>query len=127
MHRQILGLEYGDETEVDFWNSNGLDNRRRNLRPCTGTQNNANRNSRAKVSGFKGIYFTRGRDLKKPYRVTIMRNGRSVYLGHYATAEEGARAYDLAAIRIFGAFAKLNFPTNGAIENEKSKDDSEVD
>jgi hypothetical protein len=127
MHRQILELEYGNESEGDFWNGNGLNNRRRNLRPCNGTQNNANRNSRAKVSGFKGVYFTRGRDLKKPYRATIMRGGDSVYLGHFATAEEGAKAYDLAAIRIFGAFAKLNFPTNGAIEDEKSRDDSKVD
>jgi hypothetical protein len=127
MHRQILGLASGDESEVDFWNGNGLDNRRRNLRPCTGTQNNANRNSRAKISGFKGVYFTSGRELKKPYRVTIMRNGLSVYLGHFATAEEGAKAYDLAATRIFGTFAKLNFPTDGASENEKSRDDSEVD
>jgi hypothetical protein len=72
------------------------------------------------------VYYTPGRDLKKPYKVTIQRDGQSVYLGHYASAEEGARAYDLAAIKMFGAFARLNFPTNGAIANEQSKDDSEV-
>jgi hypothetical protein len=129
MHRQILGLGAVEESEVDFvdfWNGDGLDNRRQNLRPCSGSQNNANRQSQAKHSGFKGVYFTPGRDLKRPYRVTIMKNRHSVYLGHFASAEEGARAYDLAAIRMFGAFARLNFPTNGAIANEQSKDDSAV-
>jgi len=127
MHRQILGLVYGDETDADFWNGDGLDNRRRNIRPCTVTQNNANRNSQATVSGFKGVYYTPYPNSRKhPFKVTIMRNRKSVYLGHFATAEEGARAYDLAAIKMFGAFARLNFPTNGASANEHSKDDSKV-
>jgi hypothetical protein len=107
-------------------NGDRLDNRRQNLRPCSGSQNNANRKRQSKKSGFKGVYYTPGRDLQKPYKVTIQRNRRSVYLGHFQTAEEGARAYDLAAIKMFGAFAKLNLPTKGAIANENSKDDSEA-
>jgi hypothetical protein len=44
------------------------------------------------------------------WRARITVNGQRHYLGRYASAEDAARAYDLAAIKAFGPNAPINFP-----------------
>jgi hypothetical protein len=100
MHNLILGF-----TGVDHVNLNGLDNQRANLRAATRAQNAANQESRVGTSRFKGVELHRGRK----WRAHICANGHRRHLGMFATEEDAARAYDAAARKAFGPFARLNF------------------
>lgn len=116
MHRLILGVTE-TAVHVDHVNHDGLDNRRVNLRLCNHTQNQGNaRRRRDNSSGFRGVSWSRQ---SGKYKAQIRDNKVKTYLGSYATAEEAALAYDVAARRIFGEFANPNFPVSqrGTEEN----------
>lgn len=105
MHRLILGIS--DEYEVDYINGNGLDNRRKNLRVATRSQNQANRGpQRNNASGYKGVMWNKG---KRKWRARIQVEGRRIHLGYFDDPVEAAKAYDEAARKHFGKFAKTNF------------------
>jgi hypothetical protein len=110
MHRLLLlGLDSDCSLHVDHINGDRLDNRRSNLRLVTSGQNQSNR--RKKVNSkhrFKGVNQDR-RDLR--WEARIRSKGAKYYIGRFATEEEAARAYDVAAREHFGEFARLNFPT----------------
>lgn len=97
MHTFLTGWDF-----VDHRNGDGLDNRRANLRPATAAQNAANQQlSIANTTGYKGVSLYRnGR-----FRASIQRR----HLGYFDTAADAARAYDAAALDLFGDFAHLNF------------------
>jgi len=104
MHRLLTGAAQG--TTVDHRDLDGLNNRRDNLRCCTTQQNARNRRRHANNSvGFKGV----ARDRGGRFRAIIMVDGRQLSLGGFGNAIEAAVAYDRAAIRHFGDFARLNF------------------
>jgi len=106
MHRLLMGAIQGQE--VDHINMNTLDNRRENLRLCTSSQNKGNAKRRTdNTSGFRGVSFYR-RDGNWTAQLVV--RGQYLYLGRHATATEAARAYDKAARKHFGEFARLNFP-----------------
>lgn len=106
MHTLITGA-----ARVDHKDGNGLKNTRDNLRPCTQQQNMRNTRKRpSSGSRFKGVTFQRDRaTYVRPWLAQI-KCGKKKNLGRYATEEEAARAYDRAALELFGEFARVNFP-----------------
>lgn len=89
---------------VDHVNGDVLDNRRCNLRGCTQKQNARNRKANINsFTGLKGVY----RD-KKNYRAAITVDYKYKYLGNFNDAISAARAYNEAAIKYFGEYARLN-------------------
>lgn len=109
MHRFLLGLMMWDRNCVDHINHNGLDNRRKNLRIATPTQNNANRLKTYGASIYKGVSW----DIKRRlWQVQIKINGKSFFLGGYQSEVEAAKQYDRVALFEFKEFACTNFPAS---------------
>ncbi len=107
MHRQILGLEYGDPRKVDHQNHNTLDNSRDNIRICTHQENCFNQKSPANTSSqFKGVSWLKR---IKRWQAHIKINGKQKYLGCYKMEELAALAYDFAALKYHREFAYFNF------------------
>lgn len=96
---------------VDHENGNGLDNRRMNLRPASGSENGQNKGIQSNnTSGFKGVCWHKG---ARKWTASIKSDGRDRYLGLHLSADLAAMAYDEAARELFGEFARLNFPGPG--------------
>lgn len=105
MHRQILGLT-DPKILTDHKNGNGLDNRRENLRPCNAEENARNqRISKRNTSGFKGVSW---KDADLRWQAKIRFKNKSIHLGHFKSVIEAARAYNEAAKKYHGEFARLN-------------------
>ncbi len=103
LHREIM--QAPSNVMVDHTNNNGLDCRRANMRLCTQTENNRNASRRTdNTSGYRGVDLHRGK-----WRARIKFDGKQVSLGGYDTPEAAAVAYDAAAKRHYGEFAKTNF------------------
>lgn len=104
MHRFLMQAKKG--LEVDHRDGNGLNNQRTNLRVCTRSQNAMNQRKNPKrLSGFKGVSISSDR---KKWVAQICINQQRTPLGTFNTEYEAALAYNDAAIRLFGDFAKLN-------------------
>lgn len=105
MHRFLLKAPTG--VMVDHINGNKLDNRRENLRLCNGSQNQANRISVRGASLFKGVTWQR-RATGGCWKAQIVVNGDTFFLGSYPTDLECAKAYNEAAVKYFGEYARVN-------------------
>lgn len=108
MHRLLLGAPHN--YEVDHRDGNGLNNQRSNLRLCSRQENTRNqRLSLRSKSGFKGVTMQRKRAAyAKPWNAYIEVNKRTIHLGYFSEPQAAAAAYDEAALRHFGEFAKTN-------------------
>lgn len=105
MHRLIANAPPG--SMVDHANGDRLDNRRKNLRPATRSQNAANSWNNTNSTGYRGVHLRK--DCGK-YQSKVTYNRKTQHLGYFDDAEEAALAYDTAALEIWGEFAVLNFP-----------------
>lgn len=96
---------------VDHRDGNGLNNCRLNLRPCTDANNASNRILHSNnTTGYKGVSWHRRDEI---FNAKICVAGKQMSLGKFTDPTLAALAYDSAAVRYFGEFAKLNFPQNG--------------
>jgi hypothetical protein len=109
MHRMVALPDPGEQ--VDHINHDTLDNRRCNLRTCSGSENASNGAPNPRnTSGFRGVTWSR-RKQKWVAQIHHQRRGR--FLGEFHDPVAAALAYDAAAREMHGAFAVPNFPTSG--------------
>ncbi len=88
----------------DHVNMNTMDNRWMNLRESTPSQNQANRTVRKdNKTGIKGVFYI-PRD--KKFSSEIQVQGQQIRLGYFDTAEAAGAAYEIAATKYFGEFAR---------------------
>lgn len=98
LHRLLMDFP---AAQVDHVNGNGLDNRRSNLRPASHGQNRSN--SRP-ANGTKGVY-------QRPsgrWSAHIRTLGQQIHLGTFDTERQALAAYDEAATKYHGEFARIN-------------------
>lgn len=107
MHRVLLELSDNNKLQGDHKDRNGLNNQRNNLRISNQSQNNANRkySHPSRSSKYIGVTY---RIKRKRYEAVIGVNHKKLYLGMYYNEIDAAKAYNNAAIKYFGEFARLN-------------------
>lgn len=106
MHRVIVNAAPAEV--VDHANHDGLNNLKRNLRPCTKAQNAHNqRPQQGRSSKFKGVCWAKR---ERKWYSRIQYNGRPRSLGLFANERDAAQARDAAALALHGEFAFLNLP-----------------
>ncbi len=109
MHREVaLRAGYSLASQIDHKNTDDeiYSNERTNLRAATASQNAANRRKSLNCSSaYKGVTYKKGKGI---FRAYIMIDGSEKHLGYYKNEEDAARAYNVAALRYFKEFARLN-------------------
>jgi len=104
MHRFVLNDP--EKATIDHINKNTLDNRIKNLRVCTQGENNCNRGKQSNnKSGFKGVWWQSDH---KMWSAEIKFKTSKQRLGYFHSPEAAASAYNRAALKFHGAFARIN-------------------
>lgn len=107
LHRFLLNAPKG--MEVDHIDGDGLNNTRANIRVVTKAQNRQNRIKNPDAGNpYKGVYRS-----GPSWEAACWENRKKKHLGTFKDAETAARAYDAAALRLYGEHACLNFPPPG--------------
>ena len=87
---------------VDHKNGDSVDNTWDNLRLATPHENQRNTKRRKdSASGYKGVTKVRGK-----YRARVTIEGKRVIVGEFPTPEQAHAAYQIAATKHYGEFAR---------------------
>ena len=90
----------------DHINTNALDNRKENLRLCTGVENGRNVSKYSNnSSGAKGVSWDKR---LKQYCAHVSLNGNKCHIGVFSNLIDAATAYNIAATEYYKEFANLN-------------------
>jgi hypothetical protein len=105
LHRYILG--YFGSLSIDHINGDTYDNRKGNLRIVEHKNNihNAQKYRKSCTSKYKGVCFVTER---KKWKAAIHKGSTYYHLGLYLSEIDAAIAYNIAAKKYFGKFARLN-------------------
>ena len=111
-HRLIFLYHYGYLPEfLDHIDGNPLNNKIDNLREATSQENSMNRKKdksyggKPTLSKYKGVSW---RKESQKWKVSIMIGEKRKHLGYFDLEIKAAKAYNRAAIELFGKFAKIN-------------------
>jgi HNH endonuclease len=92
--------------QLDHRDLDEANNRIRNLRRSTTSQNQANTRKRAGTSSvFKGVTWNAK---SRSWQASIKKNGKNRYLGLFDIEAAAGAAYATAAEQMFGKFARLS-------------------
>lgn len=117
MHRIILNTPKGLQT--DHIDGNPLNNQKSNLRICTHSQNQMNKGvGRNNSSGFKGVYWHKKANKWMAY---VIKNKKHIHLGLFDNLKKAALAYNQAATKYHGEFARLNVIPNTELKSDGGK------
>ncbi len=107
LHRFVMGLDKTDKRRVDHKNRKPLICKKSNLRICTQAKNVRNKKVQSNNKlGIKGVCYNS--KLKKPYVVQLSVDKEQVYRKCFYDPLNAAKAYNRAAKKYHGKYAKLN-------------------
>lgn len=102
LHRELAATD--THPLVDHRDGDGLNNRRKNLRPADHAANMRNqRRQDRNVSGTKGVRWDKARSR---WVVTIGSGGKTKHLGRFFTLEAASAAYEQASRDLHGEFGR---------------------
>lgn len=109
-HRIVIAMADGawpsTELSIDHIDGNVTNNTRSNLRICSHISNMKNQKRPSNsTSGFKGVGWHKA---ARAWTAKIGVNNKRIHLGCFDSSEDAARAYDYAALKYHGDFARTN-------------------
>jgi hypothetical protein len=111
----IIGKEVPKGQHIHHINHSRIDNRRKNLTIVNYKESlykTTKRRGNSYTSKYKGVFW---RSKNNTWCARIQKDGKASWLGSFINEEDAARAYDKAAIELFGEFAHQNLTPNLSI------------